>query len=630
MPSLKPLEPHDPTTIGSYRLLGVLGAGGQGTVYLGSGPDGREVAVKLLNSTFARDDHARRLFLREVDAARKVFAYSAQILEVDIERGTPFIVSEYIPGASLLERVTREGPFEESELQRLATGTLTALAAIHAAGIVHCDFKPDNVLLGPDGPRVVDFGIARALETVTPQASRVIGTPAFMAPEQIVRGALGPHTDMFAWGTTMVYAATGVPAFGASGPAAMHRIVNEQPDLTGLPARFHGVIQAALAKNPAERPSAREAMLELLGPSRTRRDNSVPAFALSRPLRSRRLLVSSALAVLLAIAVLVVTQRAGKMTSSSATRMATISTGQGEISAIAVGRLDDRAIAVSGSQGGSARIWDLADRRQIGRTLTGHRGAVRAIAIGRLRGTPVAVTGGDDGVRIWDLRTQNQIGDPLTGQKGAVLSLALTELNGHTVAFAGSYEQVKIWDLQNRRETGPPLTGFGQAIRSLAVGQVNGRAVVVTAGDDQKLRIWDLATRKQTVAPLIGHTAEIRSVAIGDLDGKPIAVSGSLDHEARVWELADDVPVGRNLVGHNDSIWCVAFGKLKDRPIAITASQDRTIRIWDLATRKTIGAPLTGHTGPVDAVAFTQLEGHPVVISGGADRTLMIWDLSNL
>ncbi|NVI86391.1 serine/threonine-protein kinase, partial [Actinomadura sp. BRA 177] len=211
----QPLRPWDPQSIGRYHLSGLLGEGGQGSVYLAA-LDGARVAVKLLHPRYAAHDSARGRFMREIQAARLVSDYTAQVLDAGEHQGVPYVVSEYIPGPSLADRVAADGPCAGGELTRLASGTLAALAAIHAAGIVHCDLKPENILLGPDGPRVVDFGIARALETIAPNASRQIGTPAYMAPEQIDAGLIGPHTDMFAWGATLAFAATGTHTFGAA------------------------------------------------------------------------------------------------------------------------------------------------------------------------------------------------------------------------------------------------------------------------------------------------------------------------------------------------------------------------------------------------------------------------------
>lgn len=267
MAEVTPLLSGDPEAVAGYRLAGRLGEGGQGTVFLGHGPAGEKVAVKLLHARFADDPAARTRFRREISAVERVARFStAQVLDADVSGDRPYIVSEYVDGPSLQELVGRQGPLSGSVLQRLAVGTATALAAIHRAGIVHRDFKPANVLLGPDGPRVIDFGIARVLDATATMTSHAVGTPSYMAPEQLSRGAIGPATDMFAWACTMVYAATGTPPFGNDTvPAVIRRILRSEPDLSGLPDELRGLVTACLVKDPEARPTAGSVFDRVLG-----------------------------------------------------------------------------------------------------------------------------------------------------------------------------------------------------------------------------------------------------------------------------------------------------------------------------------------------------------------------------
>jgi predicted Ser/Thr protein kinase len=267
----KPLQPGDPARLGRFELLGRLGEGGQGVVYLGRGPGPGEerVAVKVLRST-ADADVLERL-ARELDAIHQVQPFvTAGVIEASAEGERRYVVSEFIDGPSLQERVDDRGPLPEGDLRRLAVGTATALTAIHGAGVVHRDFKPANVLLGPDGPRVVDFGIARLTDAST-ITSGLIGTPSFVAPEQLAGARPTSAVDIFAWAVTLIYAATGRLAFGAdSVSAVMHRILHEEPDVSGLPPSLQGIAQECLDKDPGRRPSARDLLLRLVDPSAQR------------------------------------------------------------------------------------------------------------------------------------------------------------------------------------------------------------------------------------------------------------------------------------------------------------------------------------------------------------------------
>ncbi|MFI7131724.1 protein kinase [Nonomuraea sp. NPDC050153] len=255
---MNPLLPEDPPAVGPYRLFGRLGVGGQGVVYLGQAPDGRRVAVKVLVDGLA-DDHR---FAKEIDAARRVEPFCiAQVLDASLG-GRPYIVTEYVEGPSLQQAGRHYG----ADLQRLAVATATALAAIHRAGVVHRDFKPANVLLGRDGPRVIDFGIARAAGHSLTVTSSIVGTPAYMAPEQLAGAPLGPAVDVFAWASVIVFAATGHPPFGNDSlPAVIRRILHDEPYLGDLPGPLRSIVLACLAKDPAARPAMQDVLLRLIG-----------------------------------------------------------------------------------------------------------------------------------------------------------------------------------------------------------------------------------------------------------------------------------------------------------------------------------------------------------------------------
>lgn len=264
MAQARPLEPEDPRRLGDYELVSRLGAGPHGVVYLGHSPAGGSVAAKLLPAADVDDPAVQARFLREFDRARQIVSLgTAAVLSADHAGGRPYIVSEFVAGPSLAELVAAEGPRGGNSLRIIALGTATALAALHEAGIVHGRHKPSNVLLGPDGPRLTDFGMGGAL----PPAGAVgdPGDPAFCAPEQL--NELGTETaaDVWAWGATMYHAAVGAPPFGAESDASVRqRVLYEHPDLRALPDWLRELVAEALDKDPQQRPPARRLVVRLL------------------------------------------------------------------------------------------------------------------------------------------------------------------------------------------------------------------------------------------------------------------------------------------------------------------------------------------------------------------------------
>jgi predicted Ser/Thr protein kinase len=261
-----PLRATDPQEVGGYELLGRLGEGGQGVVFLAASSAGTKVALKILPAT--SDSNVRSRFLREVAAAQRVARFcTAQVLDAGIFERRPFIVSEYVNGPSLIEAVEQDGPRSATALERIAVATLTALGAVHAVGMVHRDFKPANVLLGPDGPVVIDFGLATVPGmTTNGQSGKVaVGTPAYMAPEQLAGWRVTAAADMWSWAVSMTFAGTGeLPFAGESLTAIAYAILHREPVVGSLSEPLGSLVRACLNKNPASRPSARDALSELV------------------------------------------------------------------------------------------------------------------------------------------------------------------------------------------------------------------------------------------------------------------------------------------------------------------------------------------------------------------------------
>ncbi len=260
------LQPGDPPQIGPYRLVGRLGRGGMGRVFLGLSAGGRPVAVKVIRSELAADAEFRIRFGREVAAARQVSGlFTALVVDADVDGPVPWLATAYVTGPSLSEAVRGHGPMPSRPALALAAGLAEGLSAIHAASVVHCDLKPSNVLLSQDGPRVIDFGISRAAEAVSVTgAGLVVGSPGFMSPEQAVGDEVGPLSDVFSLGAVLVFAATGRGPFGeGSTPELAYRLVYSEPSLDPMQAELRPLVEHCLAKDPRRRPTAGELLAEV-------------------------------------------------------------------------------------------------------------------------------------------------------------------------------------------------------------------------------------------------------------------------------------------------------------------------------------------------------------------------------
>ncbi|QKW38165.1 serine/threonine protein kinase [Actinomadura sp. NAK00032] len=263
------LRPEDPAELGPYRLIGRLGRGGMGTVYLGEDAGGRRVAVKVINRELAGEGSFRERFRREVTAARQVRRFcTAPVIDAELDRDPLYVVTEYIEGPSLERAVAERGRLPGSDLEGIAVGVATALAAIHGAGIVHRDLKPANVLLSSTGPRVIDFGIARALDAADgpTRTGQFVGTPNYLPPELLRGEPVSPASDVFSWGCVVAYAGTGsAPFTGNTVPEILYRVVHEEPKLDGLDPALRDVVAAALDKDPRRRPSVQDVLARLVG-----------------------------------------------------------------------------------------------------------------------------------------------------------------------------------------------------------------------------------------------------------------------------------------------------------------------------------------------------------------------------
>ncbi|MFE2767209.1 protein kinase domain-containing protein [Streptomyces sp. NEAU-PBA10] len=260
------LRREDPRVVGSFRLHRRLGAGGMGVVYLGSDRRGQRVALKVIRPDLAEDQEFRSRFAREVSAARRIRGgCTARLVAADLDADRPWFATQYVPGPSLHDKVADEGPLSAADVASVGAALSEGLVAVHEAGVVHRDLKPSNILLSPKGPRIIDFGIAWATGASTlTHVGTAVGSPGFLAPEQVRGAAVTPATDVFSLGATLAYAATADSPFGhGSSEVMLYRVVHEEPHLSGVPDALAPLLLACLAKVPEERPSTLELSLRL-------------------------------------------------------------------------------------------------------------------------------------------------------------------------------------------------------------------------------------------------------------------------------------------------------------------------------------------------------------------------------
>ncbi|WP_329392525.1 serine/threonine-protein kinase [Streptomyces sp. NBC_01716] len=260
------LRREDPRVVGSFRLHRRLGQGGMGVVYLGSDRRGQRVALKVIRPDLAEDQEFRSRFAREVSAARRIRGgCTARLVAADLDADRPWFATQYVPGPSLHDKVAEDGPLSAAEVASVGAALSEGLLAVHEAGVVHRDLKPSNILLSPKGPRIIDFGIAWATGASTlTHVGTAVGSPGFLAPEQVRGAAVTPSTDVFALGATLAYAATADSPFGhGSSEVMLYRVVHEEAQLYGVPDALAPLVRACLAKDPEERPSTLQLSMRL-------------------------------------------------------------------------------------------------------------------------------------------------------------------------------------------------------------------------------------------------------------------------------------------------------------------------------------------------------------------------------
>ncbi len=590
---------------GPYRLLARLGAGGMGEVWRARDTrTDREVAIKRLHPTLAGDPSFVTGFRREAALAAKlnhpaivpIHSYG----EIDDQL---YIEMPLLAGTDLAALIARDGPLEPARAVEVIAQVAEALDTAHAAGLVHRDVKPSNVMVQArrrgDFVHLIDFGIARQADTATTSSVGLVGTLTYMAPERF-DGNADLRSDVYALAGVLFYALTGQKPFAPPADtdpdllfyvnahlnqppprASDHAPAAARAGLAGLDA----VIARGMAKQPAERyPSAGE--LATAAHSRLEREGRqrrgpVP----HRPYAAR-------------------------------------------IRGTEPPRPPGHRRPSRGSRRWPAGPHRLPRRRPHRRPMRCRLCAVRG-PLHRRRPSP------ESGTHTSSSRHRLH---PQHRRRRRVPVPAAAHRPGHRGADprARPDRSGLIWANLPGTGTGtapvgptgaPPapniertLTGHTNWVFGLATAQLDGRTVVVSGSGDNTMRVWDLATGTPVGSPFTGHTGPVAAVATAELDGRTVVISGSWDKTVRVWDLATGTPVGSPFTGHTGPLFAVATAQLDGRTVVISASADATVRVWDLATGKPVGAPFTGHTTAVAAVATAQLDGRTVVISGSNDK----------
>ncbi|MEV5538518.1 serine/threonine-protein kinase [Saccharopolyspora shandongensis] len=635
---MRPLGPSGPREVGQYRVLAELGRGGMGRVLLGSGPDGRLVALKLVHDQFAEDDGFRARFRREVEASRAVSgAYTAAVIDADPDAPTPWLASVFVPGPSLHETAAAIGALPEESVLRLAAGLTTALVQIHRAGLVHRDLKPSNVLLAEDGPRVIDFGIVRAVNgdragDLT-RAGWLVGSPEYMSPEQAKGEPVTAASDVFSLGSVVVAACTGASPFTDTATLqTLNNVVLVDPDLSGIPGAVRRIAEPCLAKDPAERPTPVE-LLESIGqiaPAARPWPAGVHRLIAQRNADIARLLDSSEVPTAITGTPTVVSTR--------------VDTGPVDATREATAEETPPTRTEPTADGG-------ARRRLLGL-------GVAAVALALV------------GVLIWALQPPPQASSPppQVPQVGSMAAAVparrlLFSPDGRTMATVHQDSTVQLWNVAEQRQVGQ-IIGPLDGLNDLVFGP-DGRTLLAAIydGSNASVRQWDVASGAQVDQhPIagVGELSERSEWLVFSPDARYLAVSYSQNEDGdedvdlvRLWEVAGGQPIG-DLTVRNEGYSApgVTFGP-DGRTVAISVQwSDKSgsendvsaVILWDLASRRQIGDPISLPRAESLSTAAFGPDGRVLMTVGKATATasddetdsastetswLRLWDLSS-
>jgi serine/threonine protein kinase/sugar lactone lactonase YvrE len=662
------LQRGDPASVGGYQLLGRLGAGGMGQVFLGVSPSGRRVAVKLIHPMHAGTEQFRERFAREIEAARRVGGFhTAPVVDADPQADPPWMVTAYIDGPSLQEAVGRYGPLPSARVRALGAGLAEGLAAIHAHGLIHRDLKPGNVIVAEDGPRIIDFGIARAVDsTGLTSTGTVVGTFSYMSPEQVRGDPVMPASDVFSLGCVLGFAATGRAPFGSDTAATVvFRIVNQPPDLAGLADQELGtLIQACLAKSPEDRPTVRAVLAALTGrgplpavapgapggpvptaegrdahtqtqmplrvpagtnswsqalpPSSTAPPGPAPPRTVppgqpvhARPAggrpRRRRAALAAAAAALAVLAVVV------PVLLTRGTPPAAAGHGPGNGS---------RASSPATTPGPSSHATTPGPGTTIpARDLTLH--APNGTGLGYIAFSPdgrLLAAGGGKGPLVWNVTT-GQLTATLADPGGLSAYGVAFSPDGKLLAAVDGDNNVYLWDVATGTNTATFADPGGGNLSGVAISP---DGTFLAAGEgNRRVVMWNVATRSLTFTSTVASS--VGAVTFSP-DGKLLAAAGT---PAFLWDVATGQRYATLYDPGTKYVNDVAFSP--DGKILATADVNGNAYLWDIATRTLIATltPAPRGNSPnqyLDSVAFSP-DGTLVAVAD-SNAHVYLWDVA--